>query len=368
MKNIKKKMVFCFSVMMMCVLTLSAQPEAFNYQGIAVDNDGSILSNEVIGLQFSILNGSDILLVETHTTATTEIGHFTADVGFGNNASGDFSAIDWSQGSYFLKVEMDATGGTDYSFSSEVELLSVPYALVVESSGEDVAPGPMGPQGFIGQTGPTGPTGPIGPRGFDCWDLNQNGMTDPEEDYNEDGIFNALDCQGESGEVGDTGAIGATGLTGPAGPTGPGGGPTGPKGPDGDKGPDGPAQGENGPTGPDGPQGLDGPMGPKGLTGPTGMQGPPSNEVGMAGPMGPQGPAGGATGPVGAPGADGPTGETGDTGAIGIPGANFTQVAQISSAEPSVASGINLYIDDGTNRTDGQIGLRYYDGTNWIDL
>ncbi len=34
-----------------------------------------------------------------------------------------------------------------------------------------------------------------GPGNFNCWDLNQNDKNDPEEDLNEDGVFNEVDCQ-----------------------------------------------------------------------------------------------------------------------------------------------------------------------------
>lgn len=37
---------------------------------------------------------------------------------------------------------------------------------------------------------------PAGLNGIHCWDLNGDGINDPEEDSNGDGIFNALDCQG----------------------------------------------------------------------------------------------------------------------------------------------------------------------------
>lgn len=46
----------------------------------------------------------------------------------------------------------------------------------------------------IGPAGPQGPTGPQGPAGFNCWDANLNGINDPSEDTNGDGMFNTLDC------------------------------------------------------------------------------------------------------------------------------------------------------------------------------
>ncbi len=50
----------------------------------------------------------------------------------------------------------------------------------------------------VGTIGPQGPTGPQGPAGFNCWDANLNGLNDPSEDTNGDGIFNTLDCAAAS--------------------------------------------------------------------------------------------------------------------------------------------------------------------------
>ena len=48
--------------------------------------------------------------------------------------------------------------------------------------------------------GPRGERGPIGPSGYHCWDLNENHLADKAEDINEDGVVNILDCHGEDGE------------------------------------------------------------------------------------------------------------------------------------------------------------------------
>ncbi len=49
--------------------------------------------------------------------------------------TGSFSSIDWSNGPYFLKIETDLTGGTNYSISGTSQLLSVPYALHAATAG-----------------------------------------------------------------------------------------------------------------------------------------------------------------------------------------------------------------------------------------
>lgn len=70
--------------------------------------------------------------------------------------------------------------------------------------------GPQGPQGLPGAQGPPG-----SPGGLMCWDLNGNGQSDPAEDKNGDGLFDARDCKGEKGDPG------TQGLQGPQGPPGP---------------------------------------------------------------------------------------------------------------------------------------------------
>jgi len=342
MKKIINSFVFGLVFLLVIVTSLTAQPESFNYQGIAIASDGQVLSNQSIGLQFTISNNGDDLMVESHTTTTTSIGHFTADVGFGENISGDFESIDWSQGQYYLTVELDENGGTDYTYSNQIELLSVPYALVVESSNSAVPPGPMGRQGEPGITGPTGAIGPTGPPG-------SPGGSIP-------------------GPMGDPGPQGPKGLTGPPGIPGMAGGLPGPAGPPGGQGPPGSDEGYPGPQGLIGPAGPQGPMGPKGPQGPIGPTGPPSNNIGIQGPPGPEGLAGGPQGLPGPPGPAGFAGSAGGPGQDGEQGDDWIDVTEMTDVVPTPGSNLNLYIDDGTNRADGKPGLRFYDGTTWIDL
>ena len=213
--------------------------------------------------------------------------------------------------------------------------------------------GAAGPAGSIGATGPQGPAGPQGPiglvgtNGINCWDTNGNGINDPAEDANGDGLFNSTDCTvgiagpqgpaGPAGATGPAGPAGATGLTGPAGPTGATGltGPAGPAGPAGATGLTGPA----GPTGPAGATGLTGPAGPTGATGLTGPAGPagPTGATGSQGPIGLTGPAGatGATGPQGPIGLTGPAGTAGTTWTLTTPTVNPTGTLTVNGTAGS---------------------------------
>ena len=46
-----------------------------------------------------------------------------------------------------------------------------------------------GDDGAAGAAGTPGAAGPAGTDGLACWDLNGNGVGDPEEDINGDGVF-----------------------------------------------------------------------------------------------------------------------------------------------------------------------------------
>lgn len=72
---------------------------------------------------------------------------------------------------------------------------------MVSCSGDDGERGPQGPKG----DSIAGDPGADGSDGTNCWDLNGNGMNDTDEDINNDGNFNALDCQGADGTNGSDG-------------------------------------------------------------------------------------------------------------------------------------------------------------------
>lgn len=129
-------MKFIYSIVLSTCLFLvnfAQAPQGLNYQGVARNNAGVELPNQNIGIQLSILDGSvsgAVLYTETHALTTDANGLFTLVIGFGTPASGTFSAVNWAVGgSKWLKVSMDAAGGSNYQLMGTSQLLSVPYAL-----------------------------------------------------------------------------------------------------------------------------------------------------------------------------------------------------------------------------------------------
>jgi hypothetical protein len=115
----------------------SQAPEKLNYQGIARDALGNVITTP-IGIKFEIHQGSasgPVVYDETHTINPSSVGVFTAAIGGGAVGSGNFSTISWGTNSYFLTVNLDPAGGTSYSTVGTSQLLSVPYALYAKTSG-----------------------------------------------------------------------------------------------------------------------------------------------------------------------------------------------------------------------------------------
>ena len=111
-------------------LDLKAQtPEGVNYQAIARDGNGKLLSNKSIAVKCIILKGasaSNIIYTEIHNITTNVYGHFSLVVGQGST-SNNFSSIKWGLDEHHLKIEVD--NGAGYVVMGTKELQSVPYSL-----------------------------------------------------------------------------------------------------------------------------------------------------------------------------------------------------------------------------------------------
>jgi hypothetical protein len=127
--TIMKRFLFSFSVLAIAVSVFAQAPQAFNYQAILRDSDGNPKANETVTLQISIVTdiGTSVYL-ETHNTKTNELGIVNVVIGEGTGTK-ELSAVDWSNGPYFLNIKVNGvTMGSS-------PLLSVPYALYAGTSG-----------------------------------------------------------------------------------------------------------------------------------------------------------------------------------------------------------------------------------------
>jgi hypothetical protein len=96
------------------------------------NTSGEIVANKAVSLKISILSGSIngiSVYTETHTKTTDASGLISLQIGNGTVLSGAFSAILWGNAAYFIKLEADFNGGSNYVLLGKQELMSVPYAL-----------------------------------------------------------------------------------------------------------------------------------------------------------------------------------------------------------------------------------------------
>ena len=130
------KKLLLLSVLFISLVTFAQVPQGISYQAIALNGSGTPVVSSNVRVKLSILDVSvtgTILYSETQLKTTNAQGLFNLVIGQGTLVSGVFNTINWGTNSKFLKVEMDATGGTTYAPVGTTQLLAVPYALAADS-------------------------------------------------------------------------------------------------------------------------------------------------------------------------------------------------------------------------------------------
>jgi len=320
------KLIALLSFSLFYVTLFSQAPQVINYQAIVRNASGQPVTSGTVSLKFIIHDDTatgNPVFAETHTASPNQFGLITVGIG----SMGNLALVNWSSGAKFLQVELDPSGGNNYTDMGTTQLNSVPYALFAGNS----QPGPAGPTGARGQAGATGIQGVQGLVG-------NTGSTG---------------AQGVQGIQGWTGIQGVPGSAGPTGPTG--------------------AQGDQGATGVQGITGIDGATGPQGVIGATGLQGiqGPTGTNGSTGAQGTQGNQGvpgaqgdpgstGPAGPTGVQGAAGNDGPTGVQGATGLQGVNGITGATGQQGIQGATGATGLLLNGATG------SIAYYNGTTWI--
>lgn len=113
-------------------VVLAQSPPYINYQGVARDRDGAVLQDQALSLRISLLKDGPtgpISYSERHQVVTNDFGMFTLRIGGGELRQGALDALDWGRHGYWLQVEMDEQGGTNFSLLGASQLLTVPYAF-----------------------------------------------------------------------------------------------------------------------------------------------------------------------------------------------------------------------------------------------
>jgi hypothetical protein len=116
------------------ICAYSQIPQGFSYQAVIRDANGEPIVNQNVTLRFSIQRqgfpDTFTAYIETHVTATNELGMVNLVVGAGASIYGSWNDIEWEQSNpqlaWFLTVEVNA--GNGFVFLGSPILQSVPYA------------------------------------------------------------------------------------------------------------------------------------------------------------------------------------------------------------------------------------------------
>lgn len=136
----KKSLVALLALVFVGLGVYAQAPSKFNYQAVVRDNAGIPLNSEAVSIRISILQGSSSgtdVYSEEHSPTTNAVGLVSMQIGNGSNTTGNFDDINWGSDSYYVKVELDADGGSNYSVMTTSQLVSVPYALFAETVAND---------------------------------------------------------------------------------------------------------------------------------------------------------------------------------------------------------------------------------------
>lgn len=136
------KKIFTTFAMLLVVVILAQSPEKMSYQTVIRNASNTLVINQTVGVKISLLQGSatgSSVYAETHAVTTNANGLASLQIGGGTVVSGTFSSIDWANGPYFIKIETDPSGASNYTLTGTSQLLSVPYALYAKTAGNVVS-------------------------------------------------------------------------------------------------------------------------------------------------------------------------------------------------------------------------------------
>lgn len=133
-----KKVKYSLIALLCCISTYIIQaqkPNNLSYQAVLRNVNNTLMINIKVGMRISIIKGSEFgpsVYVETQNPKTNMNGLISLQIGAGDFIYGNYRTIDWSEGPYFLKTEIDPFGGTDYTIISVQQILSVPFSMYAD--------------------------------------------------------------------------------------------------------------------------------------------------------------------------------------------------------------------------------------------
>lgn len=134
-----KFFLFFLSILFTVSKSNAQVPNNLSFQAVIRNASNQLVVSSPVGIRVSLLQGGVngiAVYSETHAVSTNSNGLVTLEIGAGTVIAGDFKTVDWSKGNYFIKIEADPAGGTNYSIVTSSQILSVPYALYAKKSAD----------------------------------------------------------------------------------------------------------------------------------------------------------------------------------------------------------------------------------------
>ena len=120
----------CFTISIGDGNAQTSQKNYINYQGVARDATGIVLSDTQLNIEISLKFGSEnatTVYEENHLVTTDDNGVFSLRIGAGNSILGDYDTLSWGRDAAFITTTING------SRVGSTEMMAVPYAL---SSGD----------------------------------------------------------------------------------------------------------------------------------------------------------------------------------------------------------------------------------------
>lgn len=132
-----KRLLTSFSLFIFCLFGIGQEPESFTYQTIIHDEAGKTLAFHRVSIKTSILpesNEDSVIYSEKHFVTTNQAGLVSLSIGDGKDKTGHFTSIDWNADKYFLRVELDVNGGSNYTDIGTCQILIIPVEKTLKTS------------------------------------------------------------------------------------------------------------------------------------------------------------------------------------------------------------------------------------------
>jgi len=132
-----KILLFSFIAFVWCLTGISQDSESLGYQTVVHNSEGQVVARQYVSLKFSIFVGNpfdSVVYSEKHREITSELGLVSVMIGKGTDKTGSFESIEWNADKYYLKVEVDASGGINYTDLGTMQIISAPYISPSEAA------------------------------------------------------------------------------------------------------------------------------------------------------------------------------------------------------------------------------------------